>query len=142
MAHFTELVGARWSPIVESPTALRTQSGQARVVDIRFAYSIDSPHLELIEEAPGSVWELNAYSNIHHIGFWCGDSDLASESRRFGGAMCPVEVMGDDGSDDPALWAYHSDEQFGVRIELLHNDLRTLMQVGWDAAARAFEASS
>ena len=33
-----------------------------------------APYLELIEEMPGTEWECNEYSYLHHIGFcpmWC-----------------------------------------------------------------------
>jgi hypothetical protein len=132
LAHFADLFGVRWAPVMEAPTSVRMADGSVATVDLRLVYSIDAPHLELIEEVPGSVWVLNPHSNIHHIGFWSGD--LGGDWARLHGGGCPLEVMGDSGGSEPLLWAYHNDP-LGVRIELVDDALRAVMQAGWDDAA-------
>jgi catechol 2,3-dioxygenase-like lactoylglutathione lyase family enzyme len=131
-AHFTDLFGARWAPVMETPTAMRTADGSVATVDLRLVYSVDAPHLELIEAVPGSIWVLNPHSNIHHIGFW--SDDLASDWAKLHGGGCPLEVMGDSGGSEPLFWTYHND-RLGVRVELVDGALRTGMQAAWDSGA-------
>jgi hypothetical protein len=131
-AHFAELFGVRWAPLIEAPTAVRTSDGAVTTVNLRLAYSVDAPHLELIEAVPGSIWVLNPHSNIHHIGFW--SDDLGGDWARLHGGGCPLEVMGDSGGSEPLVWSYHSD-RFGVRIELVDAAIRADMQAGWDSVA-------
>jgi len=133
-AHFADLFGVRWAPVIEARTAMRTSDGTVAAADLRLVYSIDAPHLELIEEVPGSVWVLNPHSNIHHIGFW--SDDLGGDWAGLHGGGCPFEVMGDSGGSEPLLWSYHND-RLGVRIELVDEVLRAGMQAGWDSAAGA-----
>jgi hypothetical protein len=133
-AHFADLFGVRWAPVIETPTAVRMADGSVATVDLRLVYSIDAPHLELVEAVPGSVWDLNPHSNIHHIGFW--SDDLGADGTRLHGSGCPLEVMGDSGGSEPLFWAYHKD-RLGVRVELVDGALRAPMESGWDAAAGA-----
>jgi hypothetical protein len=133
-AHFADLFGVRWAPIVEAPMAVRAADGSVTTVDLRLVYSVDAPHLELIQAVPGSIWVLNPHSNIHHIGFW--SHDLGGDRSRLHGTGCPVEVMGDSGSTDPLVWTYHRD-RLGVRVELVDEVVRPLMEAGWESAAGA-----
>jgi hypothetical protein len=133
-AHFADLFGARWAPVIETPTAVRMADGSVATVDLRLVYSIDAPHLELVEAVPGSVWVLNPHSNIHHIGFW--SDDLRADRTRLHGGGCPLEVMGDSGGSEPLFWAYHKG-RLGVRVELVDGALRAPMQSGWEGAAGA-----
>lgn len=128
MDHFTELLGLRWTPISEVETTVHRPTGEIEVVDLRLTISADAPHIELIEAVPGSVWELNPYSNIHHIGFW--SPDVPGDSQRLHGGGCPLEVMGYGG--DRPRWAYHRDD-WGVRTEVLDVGVRPAMQASWDA---------
>jgi hypothetical protein len=124
-AHFAELFGVRWASVMQASTPVRAADGSVSTVDLRLVYSIDAPHLELIEAVPGSVWVLNSHSNIHHIGFW--SDDLGSDWERLHGGGCPLEVMGDGGGNEPLFWAYHHD-RLGVRVELVDGALRAPME--------------
>jgi len=131
-AHFADLFGVRWAPVIEAPTAVRTADSTVSTVNLRLVYSVAAPHLELIEAVPGSIWVLNPHSNIHHIGFW--SDDLGGDAERLHGGGCPLEVMGDSGGSEPLFWSYHGD-RFGVRIELVDAAIRAGMQAGWDSVA-------
>jgi hypothetical protein len=87
-------------------------------------YSVDAPHLELIEEVPGSVWVCNQQSNLHHIGFW--SDDLAADHARLTGSGCPMQLCGRAGDDAPASFAYHRNNS-GVRIEIVDATMREAM---------------
>jgi len=136
--HFSTVLGLSWMPIIETEVPVSVgDPGADRHVALRFAYSVEDPHLEVIEEAPGSVWVCNDRSNLHHIGFWA--ADLVAESRRLQASMCPLEIAGFTGpSERPALYTYHADS-LGVRIELVDAGLRAGMEAGF-AEARARSA--
>ena len=43
-------------------------------VPLRFTYSSAGPqHLELLQGAPGSIWDGREAPGLHHIGVWCDD---------------------------------------------------------------------
>lgn len=150
LEHLTTILGLSWMPIIETevPVSIGDTGVDGRV-SLRFAYSVEDPHFEVIEEAPGSVWVCNsgppagspglftAGSNLHHIGFWA--DDLPADARRLQASMCPVEIAGfTDSSARPALYTYHAD-LLGVRIELVDGALRAGMEAGF-AEARAVES--
>ena len=125
--HLGASLGLVWAPTVET----EVPAGD-RLVPLRFAYSAEAPHLEVIEEAPGSVWVRNPYSNLHHIGFWA--DGLEGERDRLVGAGCPLEVAGFGGEPDrTALYTYHTDP-LGLRVELINAALRPVMEEGFASA--------
>ncbi len=126
LARLTELFGVTWGPIVEVDTLpIRDASGRELEVPNRLCYSTSAPHLELIEEIPGTVWECNDYSNLHHIGFW--SESLTADSTRFSASECPLQICGRDGNVAPTTFAYHRDP-LGIRIELVDVDMKAIME--------------
>lgn len=122
----TAQVGVRWGPVLEfGRSEVRDGDGNDLETAIRFCYSADAPHLELIEELPGSIWVCNEHSNLHHIGFW--SDDLAADSGRLAGLHCPMQLCGRSGNDGPTQFAYHRDE-LGIRIEVVDTALRSFME--------------
>ena len=78
-AELSRQLGVTWGPVLHlDAVEYRDGSGHDIVLPTTICYSVDEPHLELIQEVPGSVWECNEYSNLHHIGFWCDDLTAAS----------------------------------------------------------------
>jgi hypothetical protein len=135
--HLSTILGLSWMPITETQVPVSVaETGVDHEVALRFAYSVEDPHLEVIEEVPGSVWVCNPGSNLHHIGFWA--DGLPAESSRLHSSTCPIEISGFTGSSDrPALYTYHADS-LGIRVELVDNGLRAIMEAGFaEARARA-----
>jgi hypothetical protein len=87
-------------------------------------YSVGEPHLELIEEVPGSPWVCNANSNLHHIGFW--SRDLAVDGDDLTASGCPLQLCGRAGEAAPVSFAYHVND-LGVRVEIVDVALRDAM---------------
>jgi len=49
-------------------------------IPLRFTYSAEGPqHLELLEGAPGTIWDGREEPGVHHIGVWCDDVAAATE---------------------------------------------------------------
>jgi Glyoxalase/Bleomycin resistance protein/Dioxygenase superfamily len=103
----------------------RDAQGRDLSLPTTICYSTGEPCLELIEEVPGTVWTVNEHSNLHHIGFW--SDDLVAGSASLLGSGCPLQLCGRAGASAPASFAYHRDEQLGIRIELVDARLRDAM---------------
>jgi Glyoxalase/Bleomycin resistance protein/Dioxygenase superfamily len=122
----TERLGVTWGPILHLDTVeYRDGSGRDILLPTTMCYSVDEPHLELIQEVPGSVWVCNEYSNLHHIGYW--SDDLTADHIRLVGSGCPMEICGRAGRDAPASFAYHRTGKGGIRIEIVDAEMREAM---------------
>jgi catechol 2,3-dioxygenase-like lactoylglutathione lyase family enzyme len=121
MAQFGEAIGARW--VDHHVHARYLDAGGGIVdVDLHTSFTLDGPvHIELIEDAPGTIWQLGAGPAIHHIGLWT--DDVAAEAERLVASGMPVVAGGLD-NDDPAVpgyFSYHDNPQ-GGKVELVHID--------------------
>jgi hypothetical protein len=124
-AGLTEQVGVTWGPVLHlDETEVRDGDGIDIMLPTTMCYSIEAPHLELIEEVPGSVWQCNDHSNLHHVGFW--SDDVPAASSRLVAIGCPLQLCGRVGGAAPASWAYHRNS-LGVRIEVIDAGLREAM---------------
>ena len=125
-AHFTDLLGITWGPVVETEALpVREGDGAERIVPNTLCYSTEPPYVELVQEVPGTVWECNEHSNLHHIGVWT--DALSADSATYTELRCPLQLCGRD--DDGALvqFAYHRDP-LGVRIELVDLAMKPMME--------------
>lgn len=124
-AQLSQQLGVAWGPVLHLDAAdYRDGSGRDLVLPTTMCYSVDAPHLELIQEVPGSVWVCNEYSNLHHIGFW--SDDLAADGSDLTGSGCPLQLAGRAGEHAPVSFAYHRND-LGVRIEIVDGDMREAM---------------
>jgi Enoyl-(Acyl carrier protein) reductase/Glyoxalase/Bleomycin resistance protein/Dioxygenase superfamily len=64
---FSTIAGYSFTKAIAGPVTIRTDAGQ-QTVDFRFAYSLQAPHIELIEEVPGTPWVAAADNAVHHLG--------------------------------------------------------------------------
>ena len=104
----------------------RDEAGHDVVLPTTMQYSTGTPCLELILEVPGSVWVRNESSNLHHIGFW--SDSMPAQSDAFSAAGCPLQLCGRAGDVAPASFAYHRDNELGIRMELVDASMRDAMQ--------------
>jgi hypothetical protein len=123
-ARFTELVGTRWGPIMEPVMEWTDGDGVHHSTPQRLSYSEGPPHLELIEEIPGTGWVCNEHSNLHHIGY--SSEAIVADSHRIGEIGCPLQAMMGPGPD-PQFWVMHGDDML-VRIELVDAEARKHMK--------------
>ena len=124
-AELSEQLGLRWGPVMHlDGTDLRDAEGRDLVLPTTICFSLEAPHVELIEEVPGSVWVRNPHSNLHHLGFW--SDDLPADSAHLSGAGCPLQLCGRAGGVAPSQFAYHQGD-LGVRVEVVDAGLRAAM---------------
>jgi methylmalonyl-CoA/ethylmalonyl-CoA epimerase len=114
--HLAELLGVEWGPLRQFAFPYRRADGREAVVeDFTLCYSLAAPHLELVEGRPGTPWECNDTSNLHHIGYLV--DDMGATSAHLATTACPMGAHGLDALG--ALgWSYHHDE-LGFRIEII-----------------------
>ena len=125
-AHLGELLGLTWGNLSEVPaTDVRDGDGAEFQVDIRCVYSREQPYIELIQEQPGTIWECNEHSNLHHIGLW--SDTIVDDSVVLGARRCPLALGGRDGAIAPHQWCYHRDP-LGFNLELIDSATRELSQ--------------
>jgi Glyoxalase/Bleomycin resistance protein/Dioxygenase superfamily len=114
--HLMQLLGVEWGPVRRFPFPYRRADlTEAVVDDFTLCYSLGAPHLELVEGRPGSPWECNDTSNLHHIGYLV--DDMQASSAHLAATACPMGAHGLDGSGVLG-WSYHHDE-LGFRVEII-----------------------
>ncbi len=125
-SQLTRQLGLTWGPVLHLDRAeFRDADGHDLLLPTTFCYSVEQPCLEIIQEVPGSVWECNDRSNLHHIGFW--SDDLGAESARMSEVGCPLQLAGRSGDVAPAGFSYQRNNELGVRIELVDSAMREAM---------------
>src|SRR5262249_5438429 len=63
----TTAMGYQWTKPVEATLSVTTAGGDVEV-PFRFIYSVNAPHLELIQEVPGTIWTAPTGGAAHHLG--------------------------------------------------------------------------
>ena len=124
-ARLSGQLGVVWGPVLRlDPVEYRDGAGRDLALPTAFCYSVGEPCLELIQEQAGTVWECNPHSNLHHLGFWSGD--LVEDSATLDPA-CPLQLCGRSGEEAPVQFAYHRDDELGIRIEVVDASMRDVM---------------
>ena len=136
--HLAELLGAEWGPVRQFDFPYRRDNGSDAVAqDFTLCYSVDAPHLELVEAQPGTPWECNDHSNLHHIGYLV--DDMEAVSGHLAATACPMGAHGVDGGSGGLGWAYHHDE-LGFRLEIIDAAASASMGRRMLGGTRGFDA--
>lgn len=112
----TAVMGYRWTKPIEAALSVATADGDVEV-PFRFVYSVDAPHLELIQEVPGTVWTAPP-GGAHHVGYWVDDIAAAAAQLEHAGYRLEARPSGEVLS----TFAYYSNPG-GVRIEIVDRAL-------------------
>jgi Glyoxalase/Bleomycin resistance protein/Dioxygenase superfamily len=119
MARLSALAGYRWINPLSYTLPFRTPSG-TRELTSTIVYSVQAPHLELIQEVPGSPWTAAPGNSVHHLGYFTDNlTDTAKMLEDNGFAF---EMTADVSGSDLALFAYYIDA-VGTRIEIVDRAL-------------------
>jgi catechol 2,3-dioxygenase-like lactoylglutathione lyase family enzyme len=116
-ASLTAAGGYEWTRPVEAKLTITTADGDVEV-PFAFVYSIQAPHLEVIQEVPGTIWTASASGAAHHLGYWVDDLAATVEGLQAAGYRLEARPSGDTLSS----FAYLIDP-LGVRIELVDRAL-------------------
>ncbi|TGB43404.1 VOC family protein [Mycolicibacterium peregrinum] len=109
----TASAGYEWTQPIEYTVDVVTSTGEHRL-PLRFVYSLQAPHIELIAEVPGTPWTATG----HHLGYFVDDIAAASTQLENAGFQLEVKPIGDMAS----AFAYFIDSA-GIRVELVNRAL-------------------
>jgi Glyoxalase/Bleomycin resistance protein/Dioxygenase superfamily len=121
-AELSDVFGYVWAQEISASVPVRLGS-QSTEISMCLVYSVSQPHVELVEQIPGTVWE-PADSGIHHVGYW--SDDVASDSAELESRGYTHEATGIDGNGDP-LWCYYR-SPIGPRIELVARAIQSALE--------------
>jgi catechol 2,3-dioxygenase-like lactoylglutathione lyase family enzyme len=119
MARLSALAGYRWITPLSYTLPFRTATG-TRELTSTIVYSVQSPHVELLQEVPGSPWTAAPGNSVHHLGYFTDDLVDTAELLESNGFT--FEMTADVPGQDLALFAYYVDP-FGTRIEIVDRAL-------------------
>ncbi len=119
MARLSALAGYRWITPLTYTLPFRTANG-TRELTSTFVYSMQSPHVELIKEVPGSPWTAAPGNSVHHLGYFT--DNLAETARMLEDSGFTFEATADVSKSELALFAYYVDAS-GTRIEIVDRAL-------------------
>jgi catechol 2,3-dioxygenase-like lactoylglutathione lyase family enzyme len=119
MARLSALVGYQWINPLTYTLPFRTANG-TRELTSTFVYSLQSPHVELIQQVPDSPWIAAPRNAVHHLGYFT--DNLADTARMLEANGFTFEATADVSPADLALFAYYIDA-FGTRIEIVDRAL-------------------
>ncbi|MEY3091260.1 MAG: hypothetical protein RLZZ269_1070 [Actinomycetota bacterium] len=74
MTEMGSTLGVTWCSLQEREQSVWTPDSGSVTIPLKFTYSAEDPmHLELLEGAPGSIWDGRTSPGAHHIGVWSDD---------------------------------------------------------------------
>ena len=80
MVELGSALGVTWCEPQQREQAVWLPGQGATTIPLRFTYSAEGPqHLELLEGAPGSIWDGRVQPGLHHVGLW--SDDVAGETQ-------------------------------------------------------------
>jgi hypothetical protein len=119
MARLSALAGYQWINPLSYTLPFRTANG-TRELSSTFVYSLQSPHVELIQQVPDSPWIAAPGNSVHHLGYFT--DNLADTARMLEANGFTFEATAEVSPPDLALFAYYIDA-FGTRIEIVDRAL-------------------
>lgn len=115
MDELTAALGFEWHSIQERSMHLRTKDGVAEAT-VRFSYSRQTPHIELLQGSEGSIWGPE-HVGIHHIGLWSEDLERDSAALTARGFGVEATLASRTGNGVNGFTYQRS--PLGVRVELV-----------------------
>jgi hypothetical protein len=117
--------GVPWGSMYAGPLVVRTPADDKTVThEIALAYSSDL-RIELCQLVPGSCWNVNGGTGVHHTGCW--SEDLESDATRLEAQGWPVVAHGVDDAGAISVFSYHQVPGIGL-LELVSNASREMLE--------------
>ena len=105
MPELAEGLGITWAGVVEREQPVWTPAGGAATTPLRFTYSCEGPqHVELLQGAPGSLWDGTRAPGVHHHGIWV--EDVAAETERLVAQGWSLEMAQKSPADGYGVMTY------------------------------------
>ncbi len=106
MERLSAVAGYTWITPLTYTLPFRTVNG-SRELTSTFVYSLQAPHVELIQQVPESPWTAAAGNSVHHLGYFV--DDLAETAKALEANGFAFEATADISPPDLALFAYYID---------------------------------
>jgi Glyoxalase/Bleomycin resistance protein/Dioxygenase superfamily len=119
MGTLSALAGYRWIKPMTYTLPFRTASG-VRELTSTVVYSLQSPHVELLQEVPGTPWTAAPGNAVHHLGYF--SDNLADSAHGLEANGFSFEMTADVPGSELGLFAYYTNA-FGARIEIVDRAL-------------------
>jgi hypothetical protein len=126
LAWWSNTAGYRWCQELNVENVLVTSESET-VVPLRFTYSMDAPHVELIQTIPGTILAPSAAS-CHHLGYWT--DDIQSDLTALEGAGAKIDGRGFWPDGRGPIWAFATPPT-GSRIELVPRSSKPNLERWW-----------
>ena len=136
LAELGRRYGLTWGPRHE---AQRTVWLEGAIVDVGFhtCFSVQAPHLEIIEAVPGTIWQQPSGSALHHLGYWTDDVASCSESLETAGSPPAPRVVSPPMA--PTRAASPTTVTRGYFVEVVSSSIRAEMEARWQPAGLSVE---
>ncbi len=89
--------------------------GVEKPVTFSFVYSIEAPHIELVQQIPGTPWIPAGKTATHHLGYFCDDLVATGAKLAENGFRCESHAVIDSAM---SVFAFYVDSD-GLRVELV-----------------------
>ena len=126
LTEMTDLLGYEWCSLISVETPVVLVDGETSL-GLTFAYSKDTPRVEVIQSIPGTLWIPAAESGLHHLGYW--SDDVAADAHRLAFHGYEREASGVR-PDGELMWTYHRTPG-RPRIELVSRRLQAGLEQYW-----------
>lgn len=115
ITELTAIGGYRWTtPMTNTlPVRIGNEVQEVQEVEFRMSYSVQAPHLELVQAIPGTLWTPAPGTAAHHLGYFVDDVAVASRQ---------LEAAGFAFEAGTEVFAYHNNS-LGVRVEIVQRGL-------------------
>jgi catechol 2,3-dioxygenase-like lactoylglutathione lyase family enzyme len=115
-ARLSESAGYRWTVPINGDVPIWTRAQGAFQLVVEFVYSLQAPHIELIQQLPGTPWMPAPANAVHHVGYWVDDVPAVADLLVRQGFSLESHGLAD--GPGPAMFAFLTDAS-GFRIEIV-----------------------
>jgi hypothetical protein len=130
MAEMGADLGLTWATVQQRQQAVWTPATGAITVPLRFTYSCEGPvHMELLEGAPGSVWDGREQPGIHHVGVWV--DDVPGETAALVAKGWTIAAAGKAPDDGYGAFTYVVPPKSGLIVELVWSAVQPMFDRWW-----------
>lgn len=127
MAEMGADLGLTWCSVQERDQPVWTPQSGAVSVPLRFTYSAEGPmHIELLQGAPGTIWDGRQQPGIHHTGVWV--DDVAAETSALLAKGWTLAAAGRAPEDGYGAFTYVVPPHSGLIVELVWSAIEPMFQ--------------
>ena len=124
-------LGVTWAEPVfaEAQPVWTPEHGQQHVA-LAFTYSCEGPqHIELLQGAPGSVWDGSEHPGLHHVGVW--SDDVVGDTRAFLDAGWTLALAMSSPDEGFGRFTYVQPPGSGLLVELVSSAVLPRFEKWW-----------